>query len=307
MKKVLLICAILILPFLLFAQDGKILSKELIDIHQDPQINRFLSKNGELLPEYKHLDQVNLYKISYLSDSIEVQGYLQEPKKSGVFPLIIFNRGGNRNYGSLNSLFMSVNTGGLASNGYVVLASQYRGTNGASGRDEFGGEDVNDVINLIKAAKHLEKVDTTWMAMFGWSRGVMMTFLALKMHSNFKTIVVGNGVTDLQAEILERPEMELNVYSQCIPNYWQNKEVELRKRSIIYCVESLPQESSYLILCGSLDKQANPDNSRNLAKKMKKLHFDVKLREFNTDHKFSDKREELNALLLDWFDKELKR
>ena len=32
---------------------------------------------------------------------------------------------------------------------YVVVGSHYRGNKGSEGKEEFGGSDVNDVINLI--------------------------------------------------------------------------------------------------------------------------------------------------------------
>ena len=44
--------------------------------------------------------------------------------------------------------------------------------------------------------------------MLGWSRGGMMTYLALQKSDKIKTAIVGNGPTDLFGLISDRPEME---------------------------------------------------------------------------------------------------
>ena len=54
------------------------------------------------------------------------------------------------------------------------------GEDGGQGREEFGGKDVNDVLNLIKLAQSLPFVEPTKIVMLGFSRGGMMTYLAIK-------------------------------------------------------------------------------------------------------------------------------
>jgi dipeptidyl aminopeptidase/acylaminoacyl peptidase len=76
----------------------------------------------------------------YLSDGLQVVGFLWKPQDTvgKQFPLIIFNRGGNREFGKLTPWFhFGFYT--YASNGFVVLASQYRGNDGGEGREEYGG------------------------------------------------------------------------------------------------------------------------------------------------------------------------
>ena len=59
----------------------------------------------------------------------------------------------------------------LASRGYVVAASQYRGNLYSEGRDEYGGQDVDDILNLIAKVKKLSYVDRENIFMIGFSRG----------------------------------------------------------------------------------------------------------------------------------------
>ena len=196
---------------------------------------------------------------------------------------------------------MIMYTSKLAEQGYVIIGSNYRR------KDEFGGAEINDVLNLIETVKEIENADSTNIGMFGWSRGGMMTYLALQKSNKIKTAIVGNAPTDLFEIISDRPEMESKVIAECIPNYWKHKESELKKRSVIYWVNELNKNSSILILCGTNDERVNPKQAHNLAKKLKDIKYNYELKEFETDHFFSDKKTELNELIINWFNKELKK
>lgn len=63
---------------------------------------------------------------------------MAKPKKEGKYPCIIYNRGGNRDFGSLKVATGATLMGMLAAQGYVVIASQYRGNAGGEGAEEFG-------------------------------------------------------------------------------------------------------------------------------------------------------------------------
>jgi dipeptidyl aminopeptidase/acylaminoacyl peptidase len=76
----------------------------------------------------------------YLSDGNTVEGYIAAPKdyleQTKPYPVLIYNRGGNGDYGAVNSNFppsiaISLNA--------IIVASQYRETNQGTGKDEFGG------------------------------------------------------------------------------------------------------------------------------------------------------------------------
>ncbi len=295
---------IISLVFLLFvnttnAQNGKILSKGLVDISETP-VWRMVSENDVLKPDYEHLNRLDFYAIIYESDGLKVRGIIVEPKAEGKYPVVIFNRGGNRDYGQLTIGTMVMVMSKLAAEGYVIIGSNYR-TN-----DEFGGVEINDVLCLTETVKEIEKADDNCIGMMGWSRGGMMTYLSLKNSTKIKTAVVGNGVADLSAEIDFRPKMEAYVYAQCIPNYWENKDAELKKRSVIYWADELNKNSSLLILCGTKDTKVNPKQADLAANKLSEIGYNYELRKFETDHRFSDKRKELNDLLIEWFNKELK-
>lgn len=283
---------------------GQIHSKKRIELSEIPPLWEKIARNDTLMSEFKHLEAINFFAITYKSDSLLVNGIIAEPKAAGEFPVIIFNRGGNQEFGKVSkakTLYSVVyGTSKLVEEGYVVLASCYREN------DEFGGEDINDVLNLTKTAQYIEKANPERIGMFGWSRGGMMTYLALQKSTLIKTAVVGNGPSDLAALIIDRPEMETNVCALLIPNYEINKERELQKRSVIHWADELDKNASLLIFCGTEDQRVNPTQAEKIAEKLSEINYDYTLRKFQTDHKFSGKRMELDELLVQWFNEKLK-
>lgn len=238
--------------------------------------------------------------ITYQSDNLKVEGIVVEPKKEGKYPVVIFNRGGNRNFFQLSVGTLIMYTSKLAEQGYVIIGSNYRE------KDEFGGVEINDVLNLTETVKEIEKADSSCIGMFGWSRGGMMTYLALQKSDKIKTAIVGNSPTDLHGLIFDRPLMESKVIAECVPNYQKNKESELNKRSVIHWTDKLHKNSSLLILCGTNDKRVNPKQADKVAEKLKEIKYDFELKKFETDHYFTELKKELNALVIDWFNKRLK-
>ncbi|MGQ3679082.1 alpha/beta hydrolase family protein [Tenacibaculum discolor] len=283
-----------------FAQNGKLISKRLVDISNTTIWNK-ISQNNELLPSFKHLKKLDFYSIAYESDNQKVKGLLVEPKKDGKYPVVIFNRGGNRGFAQLTIATLIMYTSKLAEQGYIIIGSNYRE------KDEFGGAEINDVLNLTETVKEIEKADPNSIGMFGWSRGGMMTYLALQKSDKIKTAIVGNGVSDLFDTAKFRPKMETNVFAECIPDYWNNKESELKKRSVIYWADELDKNSSLLILCGTNDKRVNPEQADKIAEKLSEMNYDFELRKFETDHFFSEYKTELNEMVIEWFNKRLKK
>jgi len=283
-----------------FAQNGKLLSKNLIDISNTPIWNK-ISQENVLKSSFEHLKKLDFYFITYESDGLKVRGLLIEPKKEGKYPVVIFNRGGNRYFGQLTVGTLIMYASKLAEQGYVVIGSNYRE------KDEFGGAEINDVLNLTETVKEVGKADSNCIGMFGWSRGGMMTYLALQKSDKIKTAIVGNGASNLFDTTKFRPKMETNVFAECIPDYWKNKESELKKRSAIYWTDKLDKNSSLLILCGTNDKRVNPKQAEKIATKLKEIEYDFELRKFETDHYFTEYKSELNDMVIEWFDKRLKK
>jgi dipeptidyl aminopeptidase/acylaminoacyl peptidase len=83
--------------------------------------------------------------------------------------VIVHNRGGFRDIGKIDSWNL-IDFHGFASQGFVVLASQYRGNDGGEGRDEVGGADVADVMALMQLARRLPYADADNVFCTGFTR-----------------------------------------------------------------------------------------------------------------------------------------
>ena len=254
---------------------------------------------------YKYLDNIEIYTITYLSDGLKIKGLLVKPKKKGKYPCIIYNRGGNRDFGEITTDFGIIKLGRIAKEGYVVIASQYRGNAGSEGKEEFGGKDVNDITILPDVLKEIKDADINRIGMYGWSRGGMMTYLALTKTDKIKAAIVGGAPSNLT--IIDRPKMESKVYSELIPNYWSNKEKELKKRSATIWANKFPKNVPILMLHGNSDWRVKPEQSLNLALEFEKNRIPYRLIMFEGgDHGISEHRKEVNLQVLKWFDKYLK-
>ncbi len=255
---------------------------------------------------------IDFFEITYWSDGLKIEAFAAIPKKEGKYPAIIFNRGGNRSFGAL-SLYGGNRTypavygfGPLAQAGYVVIGCNYRGGGKSEGEDEFGGKDINDVLNLIEAIKELPKADASKIGMYGWSRGGMMTYLALTKTNQIKAAAVGGATADITE--IDRPNMETNVYAELIPNYWENKEAELKKRSAVFWADKFPKDVPLLIMHGNSDWRVKSTHSLKLAIELDKHRIPYRLKIFEgADHGIKQYRSEVNEDVIFWFNRFLKR
>lgn len=107
----------------------------------------------------------------------------------------MYNRGGNSKIGLLGDedtakLCVLTNR--------IIVASQYRGADGGSGKDEFGGKDLNDVIKLIDLCEtHFDFINMKDFCVAGVSRGGMMTYMTAKQDNRVKGIIAISAVSDL--------------------------------------------------------------------------------------------------------------
>lgn len=292
------------------AQESRIVEKKKIDWRDYKGLYENYEE-GQLLKKFQLLDQVDMYEITYLSDGLKIQSFAAIPKTGGKHPVIIYNRGGNRDLGALQlfrgryKIPVAHYFSQMASQGYVVIGCNYRGSGSSEGEDEFGGEDVNDVLNLLEVLHEIPEADTDNIGMYGWSRGSTMTYLAMAKSDKIKTAVAGAGVSD--ATIIDRPEMEARVYAELIPNYWENKEEELKKRSAIYFAEEFKKDVPLLLLHGNSDWRVKSTQSLRLAMKLDELRIPYRLKIYEGgDHSLGAFREDVDKEVMDWFNKYLK-
>jgi len=298
MKGIFILLPILLITIKVNAQ--QLISKELMPIELNPKYP-IISK------KFPYLDSLDFFAISYLSDSLKVNGFLISPKKEGKYPGIIYNRGGNREFGAYNfKKIIGTGLAEIAASGYVIALSQYRGNGGSEGQEEFGGADVNDVLNLISAIGQIPAVDTSKLGMYGWSRGGMMTYQALIRTNKIKAVVVGGGSSDHYKTMKNRPGFEEEVYQELIPNYASNKDEELKKRSAIYWVDKFPKTVPILILHGGSDGNVRPKEALELSLELDKQRVPYKLIIYEGDnHGIANHRDQVQKEVKSWFNRYL--
>lgn len=255
------------------------------------------------------IDKTTVEKITYLSDGLKVKGYLAYPNDiSKKYPCIIWCRGGIGNAGAIDEFNANGIFGQIASWGYTVFATQYRGNGGGEGKDEFGGSDVNDILNLIPLADELEFADTTSWGIEGWSRGGMMTYLTLTKTNIFKAAIVIGGIANLRCNSLESKFMKRLYEITMGKTNTDDFKKRCESRSIINFPEKLSKNTPLLLLHGTADDRVLVHDSMDLAEKLKELNHPHELVLFNKgDHFLKAHRTEVNEKRKEWFARFLNR
>lgn len=211
-------------------------------------------------------DNLALTTFTYPSDAETVAGVMVAPKGDGPFPVVIYNRGGRNSFGAISPLTVTGFFSDLANAGYLVIASQYRGGPGSTGKDEFGGADVNDVLNLLPVIDNLPNADPKRIGMVGVSRGGMMTYLALLKTDRIKAAVTVGGVFNLVRNAAQRPGMA-GVFKEC----FGGGSMDMATRSAIMGASTMGDALSripILLLHGSADDRVDPRDATDLADKL---------------------------------------
>ncbi len=258
--------------------------------------------NQRLLENVSGPKSIDCYKIQYLSDGFRVVGFIVKPRKiESKLPVIIYNRGGGLEYGKItktNLRYLSL----LASKGYVILASQYRGNDGGEGREQFGGDDVHDVLNLFPLARSLTFTDPSRMVMLGYSRGGMMTYLAIKEGAPIRAAAVVGGVTDLLQLYMKKGHDKMDyVIRELVGSNMQ----EYEDRSAYYWPEKI--DVPILILHGGEDHVVDVSQAKKFGERLQELGKVYQLVIFpKGDHGLNGDQKKRDRLLLEWFEKYLR-
>jgi len=266
-------------------------------------LTRFDSRFGKEKFDF-YQSNLSCSTFKYLVDGNTVNGYVIKPKLSkGELPVLIYNRGGNGNFGGVVFGSMMNNLFPIANEGFVIIGSQYRGTfiKNPSAHDEFGGSDINDVTALFDYIPSIEGADEKRIGMYGASRGGMQTHLAVKNAKNIKAIATIAGNSDLLKGLTYRPEME-KVFKHRIPDYEKNKVAELEKRSVLKWVNDLSTNVPILLLHGTNDKRVSVNHSIDLAAALSASNIPHKLVLYPDDnHGLMQNKEKANKELVSWF------
>jgi dipeptidyl aminopeptidase/acylaminoacyl peptidase len=284
--------------------DGAIVSRRPVAFPTAEQMARFREKD----PAYATaVENLHMEAITYLSDGLKVKGLMALPNGPGPFPAIIFNRGGNREFGGLDPRLFAARAAMFVQAGYAIVGSDYRGNGGGEGREEFGGADVDDVIALIPLLHREPKIDSRRIGVYGSSRGGLMTYEALARTSEFKAAVVESGLSDSFQTVNDRPEMETGVYRELIPDFARHREEALRARSPVLWADKLSHTTPILVLHGTADWRVGPHDALAISRALLDARIPFRLVMFeggsHGDEEFADEQERME---IEWFNRYLR-
>lgn len=277
-----------------------------LDAHGHPryeQANFERSRPKARFEAYK--EGLECHYFVYKVDAIEVEGfYVASKKPSGPLPTIIINRGGVGHYGSIDFGLLYAEFFPLVEAGFTVIGSNLRGGSKslavAEAVDEYGGEDVNDVLALFDIIEQLPNADINRVGMFSGSRGAITAFKALREGAQVRAAVFQAPAVDLLGGLKLRPEMN-DTYLRHIPGYLENKEAALRDRSVLYWVDRLPIDVPLLIGMGQFDSQTDPASGLQLALQLQARGHPYRLIVYEIDdHHLSRNRTEWRATYQAW-------
>lgn len=239
-------------------------------------------------------------RIRYRSDGLSVVGFVLEPPRAtkSPAPAILVARGGNRDLAKIDPPFLA-RLNELADQGFVIVATQYRGVDGGEGKEEFGGADLADYENLVAVARELPSVDRENLFALGYSRGGMMAAMALRRKLPVRAAALYSGAFDLEDAARSRPEMAQN-FRDLIPGYEERQTEELRRRSAVYWADEIA--TPVLILGGEHDVRTPFDvNGKRLASLLAKAGREHKVVVYDDDHSLGRHRAETLREIVDWF------
>ena len=183
----------------------------------------------------------NAEPFVYMSDGLRISGLMRKPEGDGPFPVVLVNHGGSdpaKMVGGFLDFF--------AKNGFVALASDYRGCGNAEGRHEVAKGEINDILNLIKHARTLPYVDASRLAVWGFSHGGALALFAASRDPSVRAVVDVQGPVEMADawrhwnKHQDQPSLKTLVGLSTIvggtpdelPNAW-------RERSVLYAADKI--------------------------------------------------------------------
>jgi dipeptidyl aminopeptidase/acylaminoacyl peptidase len=267
-----------------------------------PKVERYAT--AEEYDAARRDPRFRLTRVTYESAGRDVYAYVYAPaaKPERPLPAVVFNRGSyvwKEFAGEYLATFHR-----LASAGFVVVAPMLRGSGGASGRDELGGADLEDLMNAAGLLRQLPYVNTGAVFMYGESRGGMMTYQAIRDAYPMRAAAVYGALTDLGE--LAAPGGKFEKAALMIwPDYEQRKVELSRRRSALQWPEqfSVP----VLIMHGGSDTDVPPAQSLALAAKLQQLGkpYELVIRA-GANHVLTQWRVQRDAHAVEWFRRHMK-
>ena len=263
--------------------DG-ILSVEKVEVEL-PGGMELSSLPAEMQEMYRGLLGMLTYQVLYTVDDCTVSAFIAVPPDylEKTRPLILYNRGGNGNFSANTAM-------GTANYAYTsdcaVIASNYRETEPGTGKDEFGGADVNDVVFWMNLADKLGFIDRERIYMLGESRGGMQSCLALLEDDNniIRAAACVSGVYDV-ADTYESREDMREMLTRRIGGTPEDCPEEYARRSAVTFAEKI--DTPLLLIHSTGDEKVPYEQA---------VRFAAELEKYGKTYEFITREDKLHSM-----------
>ena len=238
--------------------------------------------------------------FTYPSDGLTVGAYLYRDPRARHAPVIVFNRGSFvRPNGFAGEMLVMANR--YAQAGFIVVAPHYRGSNGWAGKDELGGADLHDLMNIVPELAKIPGADTSHVYLSGESRGGAMVYMALRDGFPARAAAVWGAFTDLDS--LVKPGAHLEKMGHLVwPELDQRYEEIVRTRSALLWADKI--SAPILIMHGGADDDMPVSQSQRMDARLTELGKPHKLIVFEGQrHVIGGRGAERDAAAVEWFEK----
>lgn len=252
-----------------------------------------------------------MFHITYISDGLKVKGFLclphglelpesalsalleslypavklpitqiassVAPNKRDIrehkWPVLIYCRGGIGRVGSVKTEWLEQ----FANYRHIVFAPSYRGTEGGEGRDEFGGQDIEDVLAGYRLLTNLPFVDADRISVMGFSRGSINATQTAVNIPQVNTCILWSGVADLAQTYEERVDLR-KMLKRVVGGTPMKTPESYLTRSPIAMAEHI--HCPVLVIHGTGDAQVNFSHGLQMTNKLQELGANVTLHEY---------------------------
>jgi len=197
-------------------------------------------------------------------------------------PLMVFVHGGV--HGRFDLIYLHP-IRELLSQGYIVVAPDYRGSTGYGGeyynQIDYGGAEVDDVHTIKDwAVANLPHVDANRVGIMGWSHGGYITLMTIfRWPHEFKVAYAGCPVSDLVMRMGYKSQGYRDMFAGFIGKQAEDNPMEYRKRSPYFHAAEL--DTPLLVHSNTNDEDVNVMEVQHLIDALKAAgkQFDSKIYE----------------------------
>jgi dipeptidyl aminopeptidase/acylaminoacyl peptidase len=199
----------------------------------------------------------------------------------------------------------------FAASGYVVVAVNYRGSNGRGAAFQkaiFADWGNKEVIDLLGAMDHVQKIglaDPARLGIGGWSYGGILTNYAIATDGRFKVAISGAGSSNQIS--MYGTDQYINQYENELGPPWKNTDLWLKVSYPFFKADRI--KTPTLFMCGEKDFNVPLLGSEQMYQALRSLGVDSQLVIYPNQHHGitvpSYRKDRLERYVA-WYDKYLK-